>query len=342
MRSITESALWQPRILRPLWKLCALAVIAAVLFIGIVNGIKNPVDGNTRGYTAEFTDVSGLHPNADVRVRGVKVGKVSSVDLQRHGDGMVADVGFTLTTGHRITSATKAAVKYANLSGVRYVDLTDIDGPGERISRIAVENTTPSFDITQLFNGLQPELENLSPSEINVFSENALAVAQGDGRGLAPLLRGVDRLSGYASDRQRVISVLVQNLSRISDSLGGKSPEILEFIRTLQAPVDAALSVLGEIRKAAAYGPSFAGYVNKILAGLGIEQDTDVDRILSSAFPNVDSLWQGLDRMPSLIDGLTKPVQLPKADRGCPHGAAPMPAMAKVLINGSEVIMCRG
>ncbi len=120
------------RIMRPLWKLIAAAAVAAILFAAITNGIKNPpVDGTTAQYTADFTDASGLRPNADVRIRGgVKVGKVTAIEMRQSEDAAHAEVSFTLLEPHKLTDQTKAAVKYANLSGVRYVDVTGVDGQG--------------------------------------------------------------------------------------------------------------------------------------------------------------------------------------------------------------------
>ncbi len=330
------------RILRPLWKLIAAAAVAVILFAAITNGIKNPVEGDTARYTADFTDASGLRPNADVRVRGVKVGKVTGIEMrQSESGGAHAEVAFTLLEPHKLTDQTKAAVKYANLSGVRYVDVTGVDGPGEPVTRLPVEQTVPSFDITELFNGLQPVLQTLSPEEINTFSQNALTVLQGDGGGLAPMLKSVDTLSRYASDRQQVISVLVSNMSRISDTLGGKSPQIMEFLRVIEGPVDSTLTVLDEFRKASDYGPSFMGVLNSILAGLGIQPDTDVDRILTEAFPTIDNLWRSLEMLPTMLEGLQSPVTAPMPEKRCSRGELALPAMAKVLINGSGVVICR-
>ncbi len=61
-----------------LWRLLIAAVVSVVLLIVIANEIRQPVDAATRTYNAEFTDVSGLSDGADVRVRGVRVGKVQS------------------------------------------------------------------------------------------------------------------------------------------------------------------------------------------------------------------------------------------------------------------------
>lgn len=234
------------RIARPLWKLVVAVAVAVVLFIIIQNGIKNPVSGESEGYTARFTDASGLHANADVRIRGVKAGKVTDVSLHQKDGGATADVKFTLVKPHRLTADTKVAVKYANLAGVRYLDVTEVDGDGPAVRNLPTAQTIPSFDITQLFNGLQPVLETLSPQEINTFSSNALTLLQGDGAGLAPMLDSVNRLSRYAVDREKVISTLVENLSRISDSLGGKSPQIIEFMHDIQSPIDSAMTVLDQ------------------------------------------------------------------------------------------------
>ncbi|SDU69335.1 MlaD family protein [Gordonia westfalica] len=329
------------RIMRPLWKLIAAAAVAAILFAAITNGIKNPVDGTTAQYTADFTDASGLRPNADVRIRGVKVGKVTAIEMRQSEDAAHAEVSFTLLEPHKLTDQTKAAVKYANLSGVRYVDVTGVDGQGESVTHLPVKQTIPSFDITELFNGLQPVLQTLSPQEINSFSQNALTLLQGDGGGLAPMLKSVDTLSRYATDRQQVISVLVANMSRISDTLGGKSPQILEFLRDIEGPVDSTLTVLDEFRKASEYGPSFMGVLNSILSGVGIQPDTDVDRILTEAFPTVDNLWRSLEMLPTMLEGLQSPVTAPMPEKRCSKAELALPAMAKVLINGSGVVICR-
>jgi phospholipid/cholesterol/gamma-HCH transport system substrate-binding protein len=330
------------RITKPLWKLIAAAVVALVLFIVIINGIKNPVSGKTDGYTADFTDVSGLRPNADVRIRGVKVGKVTAIDLSQGDDNnAVARVAFTLTDGHTLTGTSTVAVKYANLSGVRYLDVVGGAEGGETTHHLTVSNTTPSFDITELFNGLQPVLQTLSPQEINAFSNNALALLQGDGGGLAPMLESVNTLSRYTADRQKLISTLVANMSRISDSLGGKSPQIIEFLRDIEAPVNSALTVLDEFRKASLYGPSFMGVVNSILSGLGIETDTDVDKALTEAFPSVENLWKSLELLPTVFEGLQVPAATPTNNTRCSKGELSLPEMGQILINGSGVVVCR-
>lgn len=55
------------------WRLGLAIALAVVLFVLLANTLTNPVAVQTRTYTADFTDSSGLHPDGDVRVRGVRV-----------------------------------------------------------------------------------------------------------------------------------------------------------------------------------------------------------------------------------------------------------------------------
>lgn len=328
------------RVLRPLVKLVIAGLLSAVLLALILNGIRGPVKGGVKDYTAEFTDVAGLRPNADVRIRGVKVGKVTTIEMVQDEDNQaLGRVHFTLLDHHTLTDASKAGVKYANLSGVRYLDIDGADGDGRAVTALGVENTVPSFDITELFNGLQPVLATLSPEEINTFSDNALLLMQGDGAGLAPMLDSINKLGRFAADRKTVISTLVANMSRISESLGGMSPAFLQFLREIERPIDSTLTVLDEFRKADLYGPSFLGTVSSILTTLGITPTTDIDKELTKAFPTVNNLWKSLELLPIVTSSLAMPAA--SAQNRCSGGALPLPELGRVLINGSGVVVCR-
>ena len=73
-----------------------------------------------------FADASRLKAGDTVRVAGIRVGTVNDVALRPGQDGdrskFDADRDIVLTTG------TKAAVRYLNLVGDRYLEL--VDGPG--------------------------------------------------------------------------------------------------------------------------------------------------------------------------------------------------------------------
>lgn len=334
------------RLVAPTLKIACAAVVAALLFMLITNAIKNPIASTTSDYRAEFSDVSGLRPNADVRIRGVRVGKVTSIAYQQNGTRASAVVEFTVERSRTLTDQTRLAIKYANLSGIRYLDVTGVgaDGPGRE--SFGLENTTPSFDITELFNGLQPTLQALTPSEINAFTSNALALVQGDGGGLEPMLKSIDTLGRYTTDREKVISVLVANLSRISATLGGRSPQIIEILHLLEAPINKAMSVLDEFGKGARFGPPLMGTLDQILAGLGIDEtaDSDVERLFSQAFPTLGDLGSALSLIPTIAKGVAGMTAAdgPTSNPQCSRGVVPLPATVQVLLGGNAVVVCKG
>ncbi|MFD6548044.1 MlaD family protein, partial [Bacillus cereus] len=76
----------------PAIKLLVFFTVTAVCAVIIVAALRTPVGGPLTSYGAEFDDVSGLYVGDDVRMSGVQIGKVSSVDLE----GGIARVGFEI------------------------------------------------------------------------------------------------------------------------------------------------------------------------------------------------------------------------------------------------------
>src|SRR5258708_26521460 len=106
-----------------LWRFVVASVLGAVVFVLIVNVLRQPVATETRSYTADFTDVSGLHIDADVRVRGVRVGKIKDVRLVRKAGQSIAQVDLSLDTRYAVVPETRLAIKYQALTGLRYLDV---------------------------------------------------------------------------------------------------------------------------------------------------------------------------------------------------------------------------
>src|SRR5262249_54291202 len=105
----------------PLAKLVVFAVVTVVLTAFLAGTLGSLGFGGGPAYKAMFTDVTGVLPGDDVRVAGVKVGRVTSVDLAP--DGRTAELTFTASVP--LTTTTLAKVRYRNLVGQRYVALSE-------------------------------------------------------------------------------------------------------------------------------------------------------------------------------------------------------------------------
>ena len=327
-----------------LWRFALAAAVTSVVFILTVNVLRQPVASETRSYTAFFSDVAGLHVDADVRIRGLRVGKVRDVRLARHGGQSVAEVDLTLDKHYAVVPETRLAIKYQALTGLRYVDVIDAaEGaePGDSlVTQIPLNMTRPSFDITRLFNGLQPVLATLSPDDIDVFTNNVASFLHGDGTGLGPVLDSIRKLTEFVTDRQQVVATLMQNLKAIAETFGGHSKDLIQILDWMNRPVDAALSVIDEFRKSELYGPAFTSAAVRLLENAGFRPgqaniDDGIDRAItvfddySDAFKRVPVIWENLE-----------PAQGPDTPIPCSRGRAQLPETMDVLLNGQRVILC--
>lgn len=329
--------------LAALWRIGVAVALSVVLFILLSNTLVNPVSVDTRSYSAEFTDASGLHPDGDVRVRGVRVGKVESVDLARRGGQNVAEVKFTLDKKYGVVAPTRMAIKFQALTGVRYIDVTD-SAEGYRtndlVTQIPTSMTQPSFDVTQLFNGLQPVLATLSPDEINNFTANAASFLTGDGSGLAPLLDSIRKLTAFVSDRQQIVATLISNLSGIADAIGGTSARFLHIIDLADVAVNKALTILDEFRKEFLYSKDFFDPVTRLLHNAGLRNGINVDDALDRAFSNLDNFFDAFKLVPVISENIPPPGNDGTALEPCARGNFQLPETMDVLLNGQRVVLC--
>lgn len=325
-----------------LWRLAISVGVAIVLLILLANILINPVATDTRTYIAEFTDASGLHQDGDVRVRGVRVGKVESIDLTRRDGQNVAAVKMTLDKRYGVVPITRIAIKYQALTGVRYLDvLNPAEGYSETelVTRVPTSMTQPSFDITALFNGLQPVLATLSPEEIDIFTANAASFLSGDGNGLAPLLESFRKLTEFVSNRQEVIATLMGNLKQLADTIDGKSKELIHLIDLVEQPVDSVLAVRDEFRKAWLYGDAFFTPAVELLHNAGLKPGIDVDEALDRASSNLDRFFEAFELVPVMYENVPPPAQ-EGAPEPCTRGPAQLPETMDVLLNGRRVVLC--
>ncbi|WP_378741923.1 MlaD family protein [Nocardia brasiliensis] len=326
--------------LRFAWRTVLFAAVMAVLLVLIVQVIRRPVSGAMDTYTAAFTDASGLHTGDDVRMYGIHVGKVESLTL----DGATAKVRFTVQRAHPMYQGVTLAIRYQTLAGQRYLDVRQPAQVGAALAAettISTDHTIPSFDITALFNGLQPLLSEVSPEAVNHFAESMLAVLDGDGSGIGQALDAVEQLAGYVSDRQTVISTLIRNLREMSEVLSGRSPHMVTIIGGLADVFTALEQKLQGVVDYAETIPPLLEPLDNLAARLGLTpgENPDFDRLLRSALPDPDTAREVLARLPALLQTLDATAAGP-ATSLCSNGTAQVPAPLAILIAGQRITVC--
>ncbi|MGW4846808.1 MlaD family protein [Nocardia brasiliensis] len=331
-----------------LTRLVLFTTLMLALLAMVVTAIMRPVDGETSAYRAEFTDASGLRTGDDVRMFGVQVGKVTAIELH----DTQAMVRFTIQQDRPVYTGSVFAIRYQSLTGQRYVDVRQPDSPGELLragARIGTAQTVPSFDITQLFNGLEPVLAEFSPGALNKFAEGVLAVIQGNGSGIGPTLDAFEKMSRYVADRQTVLSTIVSNLQGISDQIGGRSPYLITLLRGLADVFTVFRDKVAGLIDFAMVAPSALGPLNTMLATLGFTENSNpnLEQDLRRLFPNPQEALDLLGRLPGLLQSLDNLLPSPRSTTGsvdltCARGPAAVPAPISVLIAGQRISICNG
>jgi phospholipid/cholesterol/gamma-HCH transport system substrate-binding protein len=273
----------------------------------------------------------------------VRVGKVESVDLARHDGQNVAQVKFTLDQQYGILAISRLAIKFQALTGVRYLDVTNAaEGytAADLVTQVPTSMTQPSFDVTALFNGLQPVLATLSPEEINTFTANAASFLTGDGSGLAPLLDSLRRLTEFVSNRQEVVATLMSNLSQVADAIESKSKQFIHIIDLINQPVDGALTILDEFRKDLLFGKDFFDPVVRLLNNAGLKPGINIDEALDRAFSNLDKFFDAFKLVPVMNENIQPPGENNDTVEPCSRGRFQLPETMDVLLNGQRVVLC--
>lgn len=216
-------------------KLITFLVLAAVVtvWVAAVTAAYRPGDRET--YSAVFDDVSGLSTGDAVRIAGVDVGKVESIDVQDDSSVLVT---VQVRRDQALSTATTAAIQYRNLTGDRIVQLSQGRPGAPRLAAggtIPIGQTAAALDLDTLLNGFRPLFAGLVPSEINELSGQLIGVLQGQRAAVANLVSHVARFTTTIGNREQLIGQVVRNLNSVLGAVDERSEALSDLIVQMDA-----------------------------------------------------------------------------------------------------------
>ncbi|NKQ52982.1 MCE family protein [Amycolatopsis sp. K13G38] len=296
----------------PLIKILIFAAVT-VLLTGILGAtIANTNFGVTSGYTARFTDASGLHEGDDVRIVGVKVGQVEKITVAQEGDRNLADVHFTLSSAYKLPGAVTATVRYRNLVGQRYLSLNTNVDEGKTLPSggvIPPERTQPALNLTVLFNGFKPLFQALDPQQVNQLSYEIIQVFQGEGGTIQSLLTHTASVTSTIADKDKVIGQVIDNLNNVLSTVNQHGPQLSTLIDQTQALVTG----LAQERQPIGEAVSALSNLTDVTAGLlqqarpSVKQDIQQLGLLSNNLADSGQLLdQLMQKLPGNLEKFTR------------------------------------
>ncbi|MGO9384424.1 MAG: MCE family protein [Mycobacterium sp.] len=250
-----------------------LAAVAAVVLVGLIVAgaavlVRNTFYGQ-QTITAYFTTATAIYPNDEVRVSGVKVGNIKSIQPQ----GTQAKMTLKVDHGVPIPADAKAVIVAPNLVSARYVQLSPAyrdsgpvmhDGaviPVERTA-VPVEWDEVKTQLMRLATDLGPK-SGVSGTSVGRFIDSAANALDGNGDKLRQTLGQLSGVGRILANGSGNIVDIIKNLQTFVGALRDSNVQIMQFndrlatltsvVNDSKSDLDAALTDLstavGEVQR---------------------------------------------------------------------------------------------
>ncbi|GAB2715997.1 MCE family protein [Nocardia thraciensis] len=217
----------------PRWTRYVAAALVVALAGWIVYGAVTNI-GKTH-ITAYFPSTNGLYAGDDVRVLGVKVGKINSIEPGRDR----VKVTMTVDRGIDIPADAKAVSVSPSLVSARFVQLAPVYNGGPKMhdnGEIPIEHTAVPVEwddikseLTRLSEALGPVGEDEQGSFGRAIGTAADNLGNGNAQALRDTLRELSSTLNTLSDGRTDLFGTIRNLQQFVDVLSKSNDQIVQF-----------------------------------------------------------------------------------------------------------------
>lgn len=254
-----------------------------------------------KNYSAYFGDAGGITPGSDVRVAGIRVGKVGDVELA----GTSAKVNFTVDRQIVVGDQSLASIKTDTVLGQKSLWVTP-KGTKEA-TVIPLGRTTTPYTINMALQDLGQNAGELDKPQL----EQALKVLTDTLHDATPQLRGaldgVAALSRSLNKRDQALEQLLSHAKNVSDTLAQRADQVNKLVidgNQLFAALDERRQSLGTlISGIRAVSQQLSGFVadNKREFGPALKQ---LNLVLDELLKRKEHISEALKRLPGYATAL--------------------------------------
>ena len=270
-------------------KIGALSIaVLALLLLTAFKAQDLPLIGGGDTYYANFSEAGGLKVDDEVRIAGVRVGKVSGIEL----DGDHVKVAFKLKGDPDFGRDTRASIKVKTLLGSMFLALEPA-GPGQldEGETIPVDRTTSPYDVVEAFSGLADNAGSIDTDQLAAALTTLADLTRTTPDSFKAALDGVSALSRNVAAKNERINHLLVNLERVSSVLDERDADIVDLMKNadvlfrslvarresvhqlLVSTADLSKELSGLIRDSRADLKPALGHLQNVLAVLNKNED---------------------------------------------------------------------
>jgi phospholipid/cholesterol/gamma-HCH transport system substrate-binding protein len=246
--------------------------------------------------SAEFKDAAGIVSENQVRVAGIKVGTVKSVELA--GDRVI--VTMEIDNGIEIPNDAFAEIKLATLLGTKFVDVEAKGGAPflEDGDLIPLERTTVPYEIYQASNQGTNVLEGLDGEALNQMLVELTKLIRISEDEIGQALEGLNELGAGLNAKDEDLRSLLAGANDLTKLLSDEGDEITNLIDSSNEVLGSLAAKREEVQSLLAATNVMARDIHALVRDNRANLDsilTDLHRALIVLEQNVQHLDQALE-----------------------------------------------
>jgi ABC-type transporter Mla subunit MlaD len=218
----------------------ALSCFGILLFLWVTFGGPTPFRAKTYEVKIPFTEATQLAEQSDVRISGVNVGKVQSIELAPNGKQALATAAIDDRYAP-LPRSTRAMLRTKTLLGETYIELTPGSREGPELADGATlpeANVAESVQLDEIFSTFNARTRGA----FQEWMKEAAVAINGQGQNLSYALGGIeptfdelDKLFRVLDSQRLAVGQLFRNGATTFTSLRGQEGELANLIRSSDA-----------------------------------------------------------------------------------------------------------
>jgi len=276
------------------------ALTGAAFMVGLLHLLED-----TYEMEATFTDAAGLRTGDEVKVAGVKVGRVTGIHADRE-NGLV-DVTWVIDRGVDIGEDAGADIALETLLGAKYIRITDpiagdrlmADLPREErtipheecdADGLCTARTTTPVDVFDLTRDATERIEETDNDKLNQLIDQLTRITDGKRGTVTDLIEGIDQVATAINEREGELADLLDSADELAGNLATKDQTLVQLI-------DSSRSILDFLSQRRAELAAALGEGSDAVRSLSVLIDTNranLDAVLDDLHPTLATVEANL------------------------------------------------
>ena len=278
----------------------SLLVIGTLTGIAFLIGLRHWLE-DTYSMEATFTQASGLKSGDDVKLAGVKVGRVTGIHADRE-EGLVR-VEWVINSGVDIKEDAEADIALETLLGSKYIRIRKAD-EGDRLMAdlprplrvipfeecggdgLCVARTTTPEDVFDITREATERIEETDNERLNQLIGQLADIAEGKRATLTDLINGIGDVSTAITERDGKLADLLDQADELSANLAEKDQTLIRLIDSSKVLLDFLVQRREDLAEALGAGSDAVQALSRLIE----VNRAQLDAILDDLAPTLATL----------------------------------------------------